>query len=295
MPALLEFFVSFSTDLASDFNKYFFQTFENVCALLKTQDLQLLEHIFTCLSRLIKLSQRFLRDEIERSLRCFVDLVSNDSRPYIQSFAGDAFAFLLRKHAISANYNSSFWANICGNYTNYEPADAPWKAFGMLVFQAVRGVQNGLDSRFEAIMKPLLACESSQSSDIIRNALELIFEHLHRDKAVDLLNLFIHENTEISDERRMRVLTQLVDFKNGVVVYDVQKIILFLDERRKNEQFFGVTELVRALLQSIIPINERTRAVLIGYLAREKALSNSEEATRVLQVWARQPVFKNRQ
>ena len=92
-----------------------------------------------------------------------------------------------------------------------------------LDFQAMRDVKNGLDSRFEAILKPLLACESSQSSDIIRNALELIFEHLHRDKALDLLNLLIHESTEISDKRRMRVLTQLVDFKNGVIVHDVQK------------------------------------------------------------------------
>ncbi|CAG5097928.1 Oidioi.mRNA.OKI2018_I69.XSR.g15294.t1.cds [Oikopleura dioica] len=281
LPALLEFFVALSTDLASDFNKYFFKTFDRVCDLLKTQDLELLEHIFTCLSRLIKLSQRYLREEIFRTLRSFVELVTKDTRPYIQSFAGDAFAFLLRKHAITPNYNVSFWSRIFNDFQKEDnSSSATWDAFGMLVFQAVRGVQNGLDSRFQSVMKPLLACEDRGSSETIQKSLELIFGHIHRDKAKDLLSLLL--STVMEEERRIEVLTQLVDFKGGVCVYDVEKILLFIKSRHDERSFFGYTELVRALLQSIIPIGNQTRGHLIFYL--REALMTDEQGTRIIQI-----------
>ena len=75
VPALLEFVVSFSTDLVTDFHQYFYRTFDVLKNLLVTKDLGLLENIFTCLSRLIKLCHKFLREDMQKAIDIFVSLV----------------------------------------------------------------------------------------------------------------------------------------------------------------------------------------------------------------------------
>lgn len=76
--ALLEFIVSLATDLASDFNQYFFASFNLLEKLLVTRDLTLLENIFTCLSRLIKLCNRFLRLDMSKTVDIFISMVGNE-------------------------------------------------------------------------------------------------------------------------------------------------------------------------------------------------------------------------
>jgi len=89
----LEFVVSFATDLVTDFNQYFFETFEVLQSLLGKQDLKLLENIYTCLSRLIKICNRFLREDMMKTIDVFIKIFRNEKREHVRNFAGEPFAF----------------------------------------------------------------------------------------------------------------------------------------------------------------------------------------------------------
>lgn len=101
----------------------FKQSFESLERLLITRDLPTLESIFTCLSRLVKLSNRYLRDDLAKVVSIFIRLVSNEKREYIRNFAGDAFSFLLRKQSVSQpEKTAEFWEETSVHYESDEKA-----------------------------------------------------------------------------------------------------------------------------------------------------------------------------
>ena len=108
------------------FNAHIFnvkQSFESLERLLITRDLPTLESIFTCLSRLVKLSNRYLRDDLAKVVSIFIRLVSNEKREYIRNFAGDAFSFLLRKQSVSQpEKTAEFWEETSVHYESDEKA-----------------------------------------------------------------------------------------------------------------------------------------------------------------------------
>ena len=71
----MEFTVAFATDLASDFQSYFYKMFGTLKTLLVTKNLELMESVFTCASQLVKLNSKFLISDLSSVIPVFVDLV----------------------------------------------------------------------------------------------------------------------------------------------------------------------------------------------------------------------------
>ena len=117
VPALLELIVALSTDLSTDFNDHFYSVFETLKTLIrKSSDLDLTEATFTCASQLIKLNSRFLLANLSSVIEIFIDLIGDEKREHVRTFAGDAFGYLLRK--FSPDKVRPFWLGVIGRIDN---------------------------------------------------------------------------------------------------------------------------------------------------------------------------------
>ena len=117
VPALLELIVALSTDLSTDFNDHFYSIFETLKNLIrKSSNLDLTEAAFTCASQLIKLNSRFLLANLSTVIDIFIDLIGDEKREHVRTFAGDAFGYLLRK--FSPDKVGPFWVGVIGRIDN---------------------------------------------------------------------------------------------------------------------------------------------------------------------------------
>ncbi|KAL5010982.1 hypothetical protein ScPMuIL_013287 [Solemya velum] len=109
---LLDLVVQLARDLQKDFYCHFQDFFELQISLLSnySQDAELLEKLFTCLSYLFKFLWRYLVKDVEGVFRFFSTLLSKKYKEYIRNFAAESFAFLMRK--VSINTGTRWFSSI---------------------------------------------------------------------------------------------------------------------------------------------------------------------------------------
>ena len=156
--------------------------------------------------------------DLSKVVSVFVRLVSNEKREYIRNFAGDAFAFLLRKQAASQPEKiEKFWAEIS---TEYESDEMALGHLGMLLFQVTRGVQNGFDSRGMNILKTVINLHINAVDVILTNFNKMMFGHLVRNQTKEFIEQILNCQKM---ERKVRMLLEMVKYKGqGSANYESQ-------------------------------------------------------------------------
>ncbi|XP_055506481.1 small subunit processome component 20 homolog [Leucoraja erinacea] len=135
---LLDLVVQLARDLQADFYPHFRDFFVIITSLLNTQDTEVLEWAFTCLSYLYKYLWRLLVKDITDIYSLYSSLLCH-SKEHIRRFAAESFAFLMRKvpdH--SALFNFMF--------ADLEAHRAKAEGVGQLLFEMCKGVQNAFHS-----------------------------------------------------------------------------------------------------------------------------------------------------
>ncbi|XP_067855315.1 small subunit processome component 20 homolog [Heptranchias perlo] len=131
---LLDLVVQLARDLQTDFYPHFRDFFVIITSLLNTQDTELLEWAFTCLSYLYKYLWRLMVKDITDIYSLYSSLLGHN-KEHIRHFAAESFAFLMRKvpdH--SALFNFMF--------ADLEKHPEKAEGVGRLLFDMCKGVQN---------------------------------------------------------------------------------------------------------------------------------------------------------
>ncbi|XP_048124200.1 small subunit processome component 20 homolog [Alosa alosa] len=93
---LLDLVVQLARDLQTDFYPHFPEFFVIITAILETQDTEVLEWVFTCLSYLYKYLWRLMVKDMNKIYSMYSKLLAH-KKEHIRNFAAESFSFLMRK------------------------------------------------------------------------------------------------------------------------------------------------------------------------------------------------------
>lgn len=89
--------VALANDLRKDFYSYYPELLGVIIDLLNTKNPEILEWTFTCLAYLFKFLWRPLTKDINAVFITLLPLLSDTKPYYINNFAAESFAFVVRK------------------------------------------------------------------------------------------------------------------------------------------------------------------------------------------------------
>ncbi|KAG7320342.1 hypothetical protein KOW79_016195 [Hemibagrus wyckioides] len=131
---LLDLVVQFARDLQTDFYPHFPDFFIIITSLLETQDTEVLEWAFTCLSYLYKYLWRLMVKDMNKIYSLYSKLLAH-KKEHIRNFAAESFSFLMRK---VPDFDNLFTLM----FTDLEQCPQKAKGVGQLMFEMCRGVCN---------------------------------------------------------------------------------------------------------------------------------------------------------
>ncbi|XP_048012718.1 small subunit processome component 20 homolog isoform X1 [Megalobrama amblycephala] len=131
---LLDLVIQLARDLQMDFYPHFSDFFTIITSILDTQDTEVLEWAFTCLSYLYKYLWRKMVKDMDK-IYCLYSKLLAHKKDHIRNFAAESFSFLMRK---VTDYDALFTLMFS------DLAEHPQKAkgVGQLIFEMCRGVRN---------------------------------------------------------------------------------------------------------------------------------------------------------
>lgn len=91
------FVVALAKDLRKEFYPYYPQFLNTLIELLNSKDVEQLDWTFTCLAYLFKFLWRPLINDIVNVLKILLPLLSDSKPEYVNNFAAESFAFVVRK------------------------------------------------------------------------------------------------------------------------------------------------------------------------------------------------------
>uniref|UniRef100_A0A4W5L4R2 UTP20 small subunit processome component n=1 Tax=Hucho hucho TaxID=62062 RepID=A0A4W5L4R2_9TELE len=131
---LLDLVVQLARDLQMDFYPHFPDFFVLITSLLETQDTEILEWAFTCLSYLYKYLWRLMVKDMTKMYSLYSTLLAH-KKEHIRKFAAESFSFLMRKVPdLDALLNHMF--------LDLEEHPGKAEGVGQLLFEMCKGVRN---------------------------------------------------------------------------------------------------------------------------------------------------------
>ncbi|KAM9407228.1 small subunit processome component 20 homolog isoform 1-T1 [Salvelinus alpinus] len=235
---LLDLVVQLARDLQMDFYPHFPDFFVLITSLLETQDTEILEWAFTCLSYLYKYLWRLMVKDMTKMYSLYSTLLAH-KKEHIRKFAAESFSFLMRKVPdLDALLNHMF----------LDLEELPGKAVGVgqLLFEMCKGVRNMFHSCAGTALPialrklgPSADQEVSLPWDAVRDALDqmaqaaanhvekehflVLWESLQTCVSEALRNLNktdVDEKGQASEhlERLLFILHTLVGHRNGAKI-----------------------------------------------------------------------------
>ncbi|XP_029616907.1 small subunit processome component 20 homolog [Salmo trutta] len=235
---LLDLVVQLARDLQMDFYPHFPDFFVLITSLLETQNTEILEWAFTCLSYLYKYLWRLMVKDMTKMYSLYSTLLAH-KKEHIRKFAAESFSFLMRKVPdLDALLNHMF----------LDLEEHPGKAggVGQLLFEMCKGVRNMFHSCAGTALPialrklgPSADQEVSLPWDAVRDALDqmaqaaanhvekehflVLWESLQTCVSEALRNLNktdVDEEGQASEhlERLLFILHTLVGHRNGAKI-----------------------------------------------------------------------------
>uniref|UniRef100_A0A4W4DWA7 UTP20 small subunit processome component n=1 Tax=Electrophorus electricus TaxID=8005 RepID=A0A4W4DWA7_ELEEL len=153
---LLDLVVQLARDLQTDFYPHFPDFFVIITLLLETQDTEVLEWTFTCLSYLYKYLWRLMVKDMDKIYSLYSKLLAH-KKEHIRNFAAESFSFLMRKV-------SYFDALFTLMFTDLAEHVQKAKGVGQLIFEMCRGVRNMFHSCAKTAL-PVVLRKVGQSAE----------------------------------------------------------------------------------------------------------------------------------
>lgn len=221
MEPLLDLLSHFAHDLDTRFEKHFQQAVAIVTSVAaKHPDPAVIEWSFTCLAWLFKYLSRLLAPD----LRPLYNLMSpylgkTAQKPFIIRFAAESMSFLLRKAAATYDRSPEALDCIvehiladCVDANGANPSSLHRQGVMTLLTEAMIGVQHGLHSSAEAVLRSLLKVLSNRSNDhnqemisLAQGCLTSVLHHTTADTFRPLLDVIL-EAVKSGDDNLCDVL-----------------------------------------------------------------------------------------
>ncbi|XP_062862543.1 small subunit processome component 20 homolog [Trichomycterus rosablanca] len=131
---LLDLVVQLARDLQTDFYPHFTDFFIIITSVLETQDTEVLEWAFTCLSYLYKYLWRLMVKDMDKIYSLYSKLLAH-KKEHIRNFAAESFSFLMRK---VPDFDSLFTMM----FEDLDQHPQKSEGVGQLIFEMCKGVCN---------------------------------------------------------------------------------------------------------------------------------------------------------
>uniref|UniRef100_A0A4W5MI71 UTP20 small subunit processome component n=1 Tax=Hucho hucho TaxID=62062 RepID=A0A4W5MI71_9TELE len=229
---LLDLVVQLARDLQMDFYPHFPDFFVLITSLLETQDTEILEWAFTCLSYLYKYLWRLMVKDMTKMYSLYSTLLAH-KKEHIRKFAAESFSFLMRKVPDP---------DALLNHMFLDLEEHPGKAegVGQLLFEMCKGVRNMFHSCAGTALPialrklgPSADQEVSLPWDAVRDALDQMAQasanHVEKEHFLVLWeSLQVTEHFYLTSgsegqaskhlERLLFILLTLVGHRNGAKI-----------------------------------------------------------------------------
>lgn len=226
--------VAVSKDLQKDFYEYFPRFLNVIIDLLRTKDTEQLEFTFTCLAYLFKFLWRYLVKNIKTVFDLLLPLLADTQPDYINTFAAESFAFVVRKVKDKASFLREV-LHILEDNPNGVPG------CGKLLFEVI----SGTPGQFHSCADQLLALYFNALNDesvnqdltfkVLKEIVNNFVQHIHPQKCNTFWSVLLtvmdtsiektkHFEPVIGREKSliliMRLLCIVIEYKNGRFVID---------------------------------------------------------------------------
>ncbi|XP_025097744.1 small subunit processome component 20 homolog [Pomacea canaliculata] len=248
LEALLDLLVQMARDLGPDFYPHFREVFDILVQLLRSNshDADILEKVFEAMAYLHKYLWRYLVKNIQEVYGYFSCLLTQSNRDYIQKFAAESFAFLMRK---VKDYDTLLEFL----FKDLEMNQQKTAGVGQLLFEMMKGVKqhfHTVSSKvFTCILQKLGPHHIENETQLPWKQVEETVEHMmkacatytNRDQAgplwTVLLNVLgdVHKSCLTSQKesqpllnshlcRLLRMLTVWLQHSNGSIISDPPEV-----------------------------------------------------------------------
>ncbi|XP_026065231.1 small subunit processome component 20 homolog isoform X1 [Carassius auratus] len=175
---LLDLVVQLARDLQMDFYPHFCDFFIIITSILETQDTEVLEWAFTCLSYLYKYLWRMMVKDIDKIYSLYSKLLAH-KKEHIRNFAAESFSFLMRK---VSDYDALFTLMFFNLSENPQKA----RGAGQLIFEMCRGVCNmfhSCASKALPVVLKKLGPAAGQDVDLPWDSVKEALDHMAESSA----------------------------------------------------------------------------------------------------------------
>lgn len=244
-----------------------------IIGLLKIKDAEQLEHIFTTLSYLFKSLWRYLVKNVDPIFDLLVPLLDDTYPVYINNFAAESFAFVIRK--IREKDRQSFMKLVFGSLETRRNRVA---GCGKLLFEALLNATTKLHS-CTSYMLPLYLDsirDESVDSKIVFEVLSHVFKQIaskiHPNDS-DIFWTVIYQTFDTFENEKstmtlMRLVQVVLDIRGGRLIKDpvtwVRKLAELMDKFDGEDV---LEEIVNASVNTILGVevhlNQETSSFLI--------------------------------
>ncbi|RWS09630.1 hypothetical protein B4U79_02561 [Dinothrombium tinctorium] len=226
----LELVVALAFDLQNEFYPYFIDLFDILVNLLQNQDTKLLEAVFMCFAYLFKNLWRYILNDFRKIFSRFAHkLLTRNQKDYIKAFAAQSFSFLMRK----IENKEAFFELI---FEQLEKRDDLCHGYGILLFEAVKGVKqqlhSGASSLMSAMLKKFLEPRWLISENIfstLNHYFELLTLHVTKTTSeviwFSLFDLMMKVNNPLALNKLGELLKVLIVYKDCSLVIDAEKVL----------------------------------------------------------------------
>ncbi|KMR04659.1 small subunit processome component 20-like protein [Lasius niger] len=310
---ILELVVAVARDLQKDFYEYFPTFLTEIIHLLQTKDTEQIEYTFTTLAYLFKFLWRYLIRNIKTVVALLLPLLSDTQPVYINRFAAESFAFVVRKIKDKDSF-LKLVLHILEDNENGVPG------CGKLLFEVVFGIAGQFHSCGEQMLLIYFNALQDQSVnqrltyEVLKEIVTCILENVHPQKCdimwsviLKMIDTFVESSKQSlkSSEREhalvlfLRLIHIIISYKNGKFLTDaislIKRFIVIMDTLNEDNNILQevINVSVAILLASNVRLMQENSSQLLLkimtvndtkllYFAVEKLMHYSSFETLVL-------------
>ncbi|KAI4482212.1 hypothetical protein M0804_008763 [Polistes exclamans] len=259
---ILELVVALAKDLQKDFYEYFPEFLNIIVSLLKTKNSEQIEYAFVALAYLFKFLWRYLVKNVKTVLDLLLPLF-NDTQPYyINNFAAESFAFVVRK----VKDKEEFVKLLLKLMENNEHGAI---GCGKLMFEVISGTPGQFHSCAEQMLLIYFDSLKDESINqdlaytIIKQVVSCILENIHYSKCDELWNTFFKildtttKEIVLGRKNHVELILSLMNIvlkhKNGRMLNNpapmIKKLTHMIDDFPNNNV---LSEIINALINILL-------------------------------------------
>lgn len=272
--------IAVSKDLGQEFYEYFPEFLSTFIDLLQTKDAEQLEYTFTALAYLFKSLWRCMIKNIDQVFKLLVPLLADTKPKYINNFAAESFAFVVRK----VKDKEKFFKQIV---VVLEKRQNGIVGCGKLLFYVLAGVPGQFNLCAEDILSVYLSAleDTSLDQNLLYELLSTIFScitnEIHPQKC-DILWTVIYKKIKSASENcllsLMKLVQLLINHRGGIFVKDSsiwsRELVELIDKHERNDLL--LEEISNAVVASLLASNIKFLQETLSFLII-KLLSTDNE------------------